>query len=727
MVDANAIAETLRARFGHDTFRPGQAEIVDAILAGGPVLAVMPTGSGKSLCYQLPALVLRGLAVVVSPLIALMRDQVDQLTRLGVRAAALTSAESDESRRQVWRELKAGELDLLYVAPERFRSPRIVEELAGRVALFAVDEAHCISAWGHDFRPDYARLGDVIHALAPERVVALTATATADVRADIVRQLGLDGVTEIVTGFDRPNLALAVEDARGQAKKLETTLAILDEALAVGGSAIVYAATRRRTEEVADELRAVGHRAAAYHAGLGAEVRTDVQQRFASGALRVIVATTAFGMGVDKRDVRAVVHWDIPGSTEAYYQEVGRAGRDGEPARGVLLWDPSDLRYAHLRVEGSCPTAQAVAAARAGLERRAYGGRTIDASLEDLVEALEADVGPATRAAIVELGRLGWISLGPGSIELHDDGGPIDGEQLERRLRHERRKLQLMVGYVERAACRRRYLTDYFGDPNAPERCGTCDRCTRPAVRALEGAARTDALKALSCVARMQGRYGKGRVIDVLLGSRAKPVVESGLDALSTHGLLSTWTKDEVGALLDSFSRAGLVAITIDEYPKLRLTADGARALKSEIPLAIDHRTPRWGDPGVRVVVTRRGEGKATSEPPSPARDAANALVGVDRALFEALRNWRQDEARRQSKPAYVIAHDALLASIAVVRPRTRDELGQLLGIGPAKLDRYGDALLALVATADAAGEGDASLRPAVAVAHAERGRGGAA
>ncbi|MFO0728437.1 MAG: RecQ family ATP-dependent DNA helicase [Myxococcota bacterium] len=687
----------LKEQFGHSAFRPGQDEIIERVLGGVPVLAVMPTGSGKSLCYQLPALLFDGLTVVVSPLIALMNDQVIALKERGIAAAAWTSAESEESRRQILRDVQRRALKLLYVAPERFRSGQVAELIAGRVALFAIDEAHCISEWGHDFRPDYARLGAVIDEVRPERVIALTATATAEVRADILRSLALDGAEEVVTGFDRPNLALSVIEAKSGVGKQRAAIEAIERWIGKagdrGGVAIVYAATRRRSEEVRDELEESGLKAAVYHAGLDPERRSRAQAAFLEGKVDVIVATTAFGMGVDKANVRVVVHHDVPSSLEGYYQEVGRAGRDGAPAAGVLLWDPADLRFANMRLESSCPSGDAVARASELLQMWAGRDGEIAGGLEETADRLSQELGTAARAALVELERLGHAMFLPGRVEISSSGAPIDREYLDRRARIERRKLESMLSYVERAACRRRFLTDYFGDRFAPERCGMCDRCQFPDRRKLDGEPRTDALKALSCVARMRGRYGKNRVVDVLLGSSAKTVKESGLDQLSTYGLLKEWSRDELFLLFDSMARAGLIATTVEEYPRLRLTHDGARVLKNELPLELDLVIHRWGDgpPPIDRGRTEKREKKRE-------RVALELENPADQALFEALRAWRTKEAIRIKKPPYVVAHDALLAALALLRPTSKEHLAQISGIGPSKLAQYGDEILAVVA-----------------------------
>ncbi len=332
-------------QFGLPAFRPGQREIIEAVLAGRPTIAVLPTGAGKSLCYQLPAVALGGLGIVVSPLISLMKDQVDALAARNIPATFINSTIDPAEREARLFAAVRGEVRLLYVAPERFRVPGFVAELKrARVQLLAVDEAHCIAEWGHDFRPDYARLGEVIAQLAPPRLVALTATATPDVRAQICAQLSMRDPAVFVRGFDRPNLHFTVAQCAGDADKLPRCLKLLGEPAAEGRPALIYAATRKKAEKVAEALRLHRVSARAYHAGLEDADRSRVQEQFMAGTIQVVVATNAFGMGVDKRDVRLVIHHDLPGSAEAYYQEAGRAGRDGLPARCVLLFNHADVR-----------------------------------------------------------------------------------------------------------------------------------------------------------------------------------------------------------------------------------------------------------------------------------------------------------------------------------------------------------------------------------------------
>ena len=414
---------TLRRTFGHPAFRPGQQEVVTAVLGGRDLLAVMPTGSGKSLGYQLPALLLPGTTLVVSPLISLMKDQVDELNRRGIPSGALHSMLAYERRRSVAAAARSGHLRLLYVAPERFASDEFVRLLRDlTIARFVIDEAHCVSEWGHDFRPDYRRLRGAAEACraagaAGRRppIAAFTATATPEVRDDIVLMAGLHEPRVLVAGFDRPNIHLRVVPVRGELDKHERLPRLVQ-----GRRALVYAATRRTAEEAAETLLAAGVAAAAYHAGMKDAERTRVQDAFAAGSLRVVCATNAFGMGIDRPDVDAVVHFAIPGSIEAYYQEIGRAGRDGRAAVATLLWDYADV---------------------------------------------------ATRQFLIDSPKREKTGRCP---------PPVDPGEMARRKAMEHGKLQRMVAYAGTERCLRATILRHFGDPAAREPCGACGNCRRP-------------------------------------------------------------------------------------------------------------------------------------------------------------------------------------------------------------------------------------------------------
>src|SRR3569623_1575106 len=473
---AEILARAL-SRFGHAELRPGQAEVIADIFSGTPVIGVMPTGAGKSLCYQLPAVVLGdrgGVTLVVSPLIALMKDQVDALRGRGIPAIALTSQANAEEQREMLEGIRAGMYTLVYVAPERFRSPRFTDALrsvAASVALVAIDEAHCISEWGHDFRPDYRRLGQVIRELKPPRIAAFTATATPEVREDIAVQLGITGASLHVSGFDRPNLYYSVVASGGTADKTQKLIDLVRTR--EGGVALFYAATRKNAEAYSQALKKAGMRSRVYHAGLENGLREKAQDVFMANELDVIVATNVFGMGVDKSDIRLVVHADIPRSPEAYYQEAGRGGRDGKPTRCVLLFNHGDIRLQEFLIAASYPSAEVLRGLWKLLAERPI------AVGEDLEERLKPQLpGDPSKAAIGSalriLARHGMIARASEQVSARRPAPgqvpPLDVEALARRAESERSKLRTMVEYAYHPRCRRQHVLDYFGDEDWRDR-----------------------------------------------------------------------------------------------------------------------------------------------------------------------------------------------------------------------------------------------------------------
>ncbi len=469
------LSQALRRHFGYDEFRKGQEAIVQSVLSGRPTIAILPTGGGKSLCYQLPALLLEGTTVVVSPLVALMKDQVDALRARGIAATLINSSLSDGERQERQAALRRGEYRLVYVAPERFKSPSFLSAIAGlTVPLLAVDEAHCISAWGHDFRPEYQQLARAREQIKAERVLALTATATPEVRRDIADALELRDPKVFVAGFDRPNLFIEVLRVSGDKDKLGRIAALARG----GGPGIVYAATRKNVEKVVGALRASGVDAVGYHAGMQDAERTDVQERFVRGDARVIVATNAFGMGVDKADIRFVVHFDVPRSLEAYYQEIGRAGRDGLPSHALLLFNFADVMMQRRMIEGGRPSRDLVEAAW----NAARG--ILDGSLEELARAcgvavseLSGAVRLLESAGHLERGhaREGRFFVATPSVPADDLA--VDFELLELRVARERQMLDRLVRFADTRGCRRHNLLKYFGDADAPRSCEACESC----------------------------------------------------------------------------------------------------------------------------------------------------------------------------------------------------------------------------------------------------------
>ena len=469
----------LHQRFGFDDFRPAQKQVIDKVMAGKSVLAVMPTGSGKSLCYQLPALALPGLTLVVSPLIALMKDQVDQLASLGLPATVINSTVPRDQQRKRLEQAIAGRIKLLYVAPERFQNDEFRQALSGTtISLFAVDEAHCISLWGHDFRPDYLRLKHVLRDLKSPPVLALTATATPAVRKDILHQLGIEDAPQIVSGFDRPNLYLEVREVSTAAEKIRSIVE-LSRWARLG---IVYAGTRKNVEDIHGSLRRAGVDAVAYHAGLSTGDRKSVQERFMNSSECVIVATNAFGMGIDRSEVRYVIHADIPDSVEAYYQEIGRAGRDGAPARCLLLFSYADKWIPEFFIDSSNPPPEIV---RYVFSKVCRAGRT--EVVGDAWRKLSNTNDHRFHASVALLQRYGYIEKiqsqeGRGVRILKSDDSALRGvnfEELEAKREFEYKKFGVMLNYASRFRkhCYRSFILSYFGEWNRARNCENCSRC----------------------------------------------------------------------------------------------------------------------------------------------------------------------------------------------------------------------------------------------------------
>ncbi len=634
------LLDLLHRHFGHPSLRPPQVPIVDAAIEGSDVLAVMPTGSGKSLCFQLPALALPGLTLVVSPLISLMKDQVDELVKRGIGAGALHSGHTADERRDVLRRAHRGALRLLYVAPERFASDSFLSALRGwPVARFVVDEAHCVSEWGHDFRPDYRRLAAAAGACrrsdhGPGRppVLAFTATATPEVRDDIVTLLGMRDPRVFVSGFDRPNIELRVRPVSGDREKR----ALLPE-LVGARRALVYASTRRSAEDAAATLVEAGVAAAAYHAGLSDTERTRVQDAFAAGTLQVVCATNAFGMGIDRPDLEVVVHKELPASVEAYYQEVGRVGRDGRHAVATLLWNYVDVKTREFLIE----------------KRGEDDGR----------EGVETD----------------------------------PGEQ-DRRRTLEHLKLRRMVAYADGTGCLRMTILRYFGDPDAGADCQSCGNCLRRA--ALTEDQRLFVRKILSGVARSGERWGRRKVAAMLAGKTED--LPDALVSLSTTGLLQEHDPKVIEKWIDALEGAGALVSSPDVYRTLRLTAMGRDVMAGrQASLALLVPTLRAKAPKARKtrapspvrVVPAPAQSPTAASGASPVGTAASG-ASPDAAITDALRTWRREEARKRGVPAYVVLHDRTIDALVSLAPCSIDALLSVPGIGPTKLAAYGEAIL---------------------------------
>jgi len=598
----------LRERFGFEDFRPAQREVVDLVLSGRHVLSVMPTGSGKSLCFQLPALVLPGLTLVVSPLIALMKDQADHLDKLGVPAGVINSTVRRDLQRERLEQAARGEVKLLYVAPERFQNQEFRSAIRKlKVSLFAVDEAHCVSLWGHDFRPDYLRLRGVIQELGKPTVVALTATATPTVRADILKQLGIEGAQQVVSGFDRSNLYLEVREVATVSEKVQSAL----DLCRWGRTGIIYAGTRRNVEDIHRSLKRNGVDAVAYHAGLSMNDRKAVQERFMSREAGIIVATNAFGMGIDRPDVRFVVHADIPDSVEAYYQEVGRAGRDGQPAHGLLLFSYADKWIPELFIDASHPAPDFLKQVFGRL--LAIGQPLV---IGNAWRQVTTRMDQKFHSAVTILHRAGYVErvhsaagsgvriLKPRDSELRD----FNFEELQRRRDFEYRKLRVMLEYASRFRkhCYRSFVLRYFGEWTKVRDCGNCSRCapekSRRVVRTVQevtvapppaelqpvsNAADSTivALKVLSCILRASEQLGREKVAKILAGS--KDVSVQSFRSLTTYGILQEYSIRSIVGIIDFLIGEGYIDPGDGFRPIIRVTPKGRQFLKDRVPIVI--------------------------------------------------------------------------------------------------------------------------------------------
>ena len=604
---APSAQQILHDVFGYATFRGEQQAVIEHLLAGGDALVLMPTGGGKSLCYQLPALLRQGAAIVVSPLIALMQNQVDALNQLGVRAAFLNSSLDADAARKVSGRLLRGELDLLYVAPERLLMSGFLSMLeqvqAGTgIALFAIDEAHCVSQWGHDFRPEYRGL-TVLHERFPNIPrIALTATADAPTRAEIVERLALENARQFVSSFVRPNIRYRVTQKNNARQQLQAFL----EAEHPNDAGIVYCLSRKKVEETAAWLKEQGCDALPYHAGLDAATRRKNQERFLREEGVIMVATVAFGMGIDKPNVRFVAHLDLPKSMEGYYQETGRAGRDG------LLADA-------------------------------------------------------------------WMTYGLGDV-VSMRQMLMSGDAPEERKRVELQKLDALLGFCESTACRHQTLLRYFGEEH-PGSCAQCDNCLDP-VDTWD--ATQAAQMALSCVYRTGQRFGVAHLIDVLLGKATDKVEQFRHGQLTTFGIGNALAQAQWSSVYRQLVAAGLLNVDMEAYGGLKLTEAARPVLK-----------------GQQEVWLRRDVAPAKRKPGKVERGARmrEAFAGANEdPLWLALKARRMELAREQGVPPYVIFHDSTLLEILKQRPGNLAELGSISGVGQAKLARYGEAFLRVVA-----------------------------
>ena len=693
--------EALRQHFGFRDFLEGQEAVIGGILSGRDSMVIMPTGGGKSLCYQLPAMVMDGVTVVVSPLIALMKDQVDALERRGIPATLINSSITGEEQFARIDALKRHEYKLVYVAPERFRSRSFINALRSvEIGLFAVDEAHCLSRWGHDFRPDYMRLGEALEQLGRPQVVALTATATADVRGDILKVLDLREPFVSISGFSRPNLSLNITHTKKHEDKYDRMRRIIAE----HKTGIVYCSTRKRVEEVIGLLDEWNMKAIAYHGGMDEKAREEAQNKFISKKKDIAVATNAFGMGIDRSDVRFVIHFDVPGSIEAYYQEAGRAGRDGEPGWCELFFNFADTKTQEFFIEGSNPSFEIIRDVYQALLNKADAQYEVMASIDDISDYAGLKNSMCVSSAISHLARAGYIERFDvpgkrirGTRLLQPDvlarGLKLDRKALEEKARRDNAKLKSMIDFCYLNDCRQAQILEYFGEENGAP-CGTCDACrSHGAAPPRDGTAEeiTMLRQALSGIARMsrrtpeggwEGRFGKGRIVAMLTGSKSREVLDAGLDQLTTYGLLKSAGSNVVNQLLQEIERHGLVITTTGEYPLLTLTAKGAEVMKTGVAPRM-----RWPETNAKA---------------SPLKDGSSASVtstelGFDEVLFEKMKKLRNALAQSEGKPAYVVFSNQTLEFLTRLKPTTVEAAKKIRGIGDAKATTYLPEFLQLI------------------------------
>jgi ATP-dependent DNA helicase RecQ len=702
--------QVLEKYFGFREFLDAQEEVITAITGGADALVVMPTGGGKSLCYQLPALLLEGTTVVVSPLIALMKDQVDALQRRGISATLINSSLTPTEQRERIQALARGEFKLVYIAPERFRSRSFLEALGqSTIALFAVDEAHCLSMWGHDFRPDYFRLDQVLETLGRPQVAAFTATATPEVRRDILTHLGLREPREFVAGFARPNLKLLISQVAGEAQKYERLHALIRE----NKTGIVYCSTRKRVEAVAETLKLAKISSILYHGGMSDDEREQAQNEFMEGRRDIVVATNAFGMGIDRSDIRFVAHFDVPGSVEAYYQEAGRAGRDGEAATCDLFFNHADTRVQEFFIEGSNPPLEVIVQIYEMLRREADDKHELQISIKEMAARLSFEGNDMMLSSSLHvLDREGYIDRFdiPGrrvrgtrllKPEVRGPQLQLDADRLREKEQRDRAKLKLMVDFAYARTCRQQAILRYFGEAD-PARCGNCDICLETAgpSRAPDAGEALIVRKALSGVARMstrggeewEPRFGRGRIVQTLVGSRSREIIQARLDQLSTYGLLKSEGVAYLNQLMRELQDAGMLVSSGGQYPMVTLTKRGEEVMKGRADYEL-HWPQRGSSGSSEKLSQRKSKGKTSS---------LDQLVPVDAAVYERLKKVRLDLARENGNvPAYMIFPDETLRAFARLKPKSVEAGRKIRGVGEIKAQRYLPAFIEAIAAAD--------------------------
>lgn len=647
MTAHQAALEALTRYFGYDSFRPGQQGIVEALLAGRDVLGVMPTGAGKSVCYQIPAALSPGATLVISPLISLMRDQVDALNDLGLPAAFINTTQTPDEQAMVFAQAAAGQIKLLYVAPERLETGRF-RDFAARtpISLIAVDEAHCVSQWGQDFRSSYLGIGDFIAGL-PQRppVGAFTATATERVRRDIVGLLGLRNPAVTVTGFDRPNLYFDVVKLETKYKAAWVARYVADHP---DESGIVYCATRKTTEALADTLNQMGHPAVAYHGGMSPDAREAAQRDFITDKVPVVVATNAFGMGIDKSNVRYVIHHNLPESIEAYYQEAGRAGRDGEPSRCTLLWNESDI------------------VTRRRLLDNDYENERLTPEEQEIVHQskrrlLDGMVGYCRTTDCLHRYMTRYFGQ-----ELSSNAGSTAGE-------------------------------DIAADSSQSGRCGACSNCEST----FETIDVTRVAQAISrCVHDVGQRVGSGKIVKILRGSRAQDLAWLNPERMPTFGMLKDVNEARVRDVLSQMATDGYLSIAEGRMP---IVMFGARAAETAAP-DFHYEIKRVERKSAAAVSGRSGGVADTADSANVPGDALGSYIPDDdeESLFQKLRELRRTIAQEIGKPPYIVFSDKTLRDMARIKPVTNAQFLAVNGVGQHKLDLYGQRFMQTIASFNA-------------------------
>jgi ATP-dependent DNA helicase RecQ len=682
--------------FGYQSFRPGQREVIDRLLQGRHTLAVFPTGAGKSLCYQLTAQLLPGITLVVSPLIALMEDQVEALARRGVHNATCLSSAVDPTQIAArYSQLERGQYKLVYIAPERCDSPRFQQFVrSAPIDLLVIDEAHCISQWGHDFRPHYRSLSHRLPELKRATVLALTATATPAVQDDIVRTLDLPAMQRVVSDFNRPNLRFEVVKLNQRAAKDAWLLEALSQQVE---PAIIYTSTRKEAERVFEVLTSRGLRVCLYHAGLMPESRAQAQRDFQYDRTPIMVATVAFGMGIDKPNIRRIIHHNIPGSLESYYQEAGRGGRDGAPATCTLLYSQSDVRIQRFFIEQSYPEPTQVFQLY-DIIREAYP-RSV--SSDDLAIASQLrDI--SVNAVLQMLYEQGWVLVMPDgtyAVTHPEVARPAANfYPVRQRKARDNARLQTMLAYTDSATCRRVPLLQYFGQTFSPP-CHHCDVCAPSDRGAVAGAQRAASLPAtaasdrvarviLHLVSKLGGRLGQRLVRDVLLGSKRQQIVAWKLDRHEAFGQLEAYGRRRIAICIDELIGHGLLRISAEEYPRLKITPAGRQALEDPTLIALAGTAEPAATPSATFVSS---QGQDSGSPEAPNEPAVHAT------LYERLRQWRSQKAQGLGLPAYCVLHNRALTEIAHRRPTALNELAELRGIGARKIEQFGQEIIDLV------------------------------